>query len=181
MLLIDIPQIPPEGLEVEESLDPAVLHIEDETDFSLKPGGRLAAHVDLVDGTNVHVRGRLTASLGVECHRCLGPVVLSADQELDLFYLPRPEADDEASEDEVGLEDRDMVVSFYRGDRLDLGEIVREQLLLTLPVKRLCREDCRGLCPHCGKNWNLESCTCAAPEEAGDPRLAGLKKLFDRN
>jgi len=79
----------------------------------------------------------------------------------------------------VELDDHEMVVAYYEGNHLDLGEVVREQCVLSLPLKPLCREDCRGRCPSCGKNRNLESCECSAPEEAGDPRLAALKKLFD--
>ena len=74
--------------------------------------------------------------------------------------------------------DRDMVVAFYRGNQLDLGLTVREQLFLALPMKRLCRADCAGLCPTCGVNRNEVRCDC--PPEPTDPRLAPLKKLLDR-
>ena len=74
-----------------------------------------------------------------------------------------------------------MVVGYYDGDRLDLGEVVREQVLLALPLKPLCREDCRGLCPRCGQNRNLGPCGCPPPEEPGDPRLEPLRKLVDKN
>src|SRR4029453_4720213 len=73
MLVLEISQIPPEGLEVHEALDPASVHVEGEGDFALWPGGRLDGPVELVDGTSVHVRGRLSAPLRVECGRCLEP------------------------------------------------------------------------------------------------------------
>jgi uncharacterized protein len=133
-----------------------------------------------VDGHSVHVRGRLVSPLRLECGRCLETFTHSLDQDLDLFYLPHRPDDDREEEDEVELTDRDMVVAYYKGDRLDLGEVVREQCFLSLPLKRLCREDCRGRCPSCGRNRNAETCGCPAPEESGDPRFAGLKKLFDR-
>jgi uncharacterized protein len=133
-----------------------------------------------VDGDSIHVRGHLSAPLRLECGRCLEPFAVGLDQDLDLFYLPHRPDDDRQEEDEVELTDRDMVVAYYKGDRLDLGEVVREQCFLSLPLKPLCREDCRGRCPSCGRNRNAESCGCPAPEEAGDARLAGLKKLFDR-
>jgi uncharacterized protein len=179
MLVLEISQIPPEGLEVHEALDPASVHVEGEGDFALEPGGRLDGRVELVDGTSVHVRGHLSARLRVECGRCLESFSFALDQDLDLFYLRRRPDEDGGEEDEVELTDRDMVVAYYEGDRLDLGEVVREQCFLTLPLKRLCREDCRGRCPSCGRNRNTESCGCPAPEETGDPRFAGLKKLFD--
>jgi uncharacterized protein len=182
MLLIDIPRIPPEGLALDEALDPAGVHLDRETEFGLGPGGRLRAQVDLVDGTTVHVRGRLSASAQVECGRCLTRYALPVDQELDLFYLPREkERPQDQEEDEVELTDRDVVVAYYDGGALDLGEVVREQMFLSLPLKRLCREECRGLCPTCGKNRNEGECGCPPPETPEDPRLSHLRKLFDKD
>ncbi len=179
MLVIDISQVPPEGVDVDEPLDGGKLHLDAERDFVLGPGGVVRCHVDKVDGNSVHVRGRMEAPLGLECGRCLEPYPLVLNQELDLFYLPHHPGDAEEEEDEVELDDHEMVVAYYEGNHLDLGEVVREQCVLSLPLKPLCREDCRGRCPSCGKNRNLEHCECSAPEEAGDPRLAALKKLFD--
>jgi uncharacterized protein len=181
MLLIDIPRIPPEGEELDEALDPASVHVDEETEFGLEPGGRLKARVDLVDGKTVHVRGTLAARLRVECGRCLEPYEAPVEQNLDLFYLPREKERPQDQDEEVELSDRDVVVGFYDGDQLDLGEVVREQVFLALPLKRLCREDCRGLCPTCGKNRNAGDCGCPPPEPSEDPRLATLKKLFEKN
>jgi uncharacterized protein len=71
-----------------------------------------------------------------------------------------------------------MVVAYHDGQHLDLGEMVREQLLLTTPMKRLCREDCKGRCPSCGADLNAGGCPCPAPEPEADSRFAALKKLF---
>ncbi len=180
MLLIDIPKIPPEGLELDEALDAAAARVEGEGEFRLLPGARLRCHVEVVDETTVHVRGRLAATVEPECGRCLEPYAVPADQELDLFYLPRSAAEPEEQEDEVELSDREVVVGYYDGTQLDLGHVVREQLHLSLPLKRLCREDCRGLCPSCGKNLNKGACGCPAPEEPEDPRLAPLRGLIDK-
>jgi uncharacterized protein len=180
MLVIEISQIPPEGLEFDEPLDPASIHVEGERDFALGSGGRFRGRLEVVDGTSVHVRGHLEAPLKLECGRCLETFTYPLEQDLDLFYLRHRPDDDHEEEDEVELTDRDMVVAYYEGDRLDLGEVVREQCFLSLPLKRLCREDCRGRCPSCGRNRNTESCGCPDPEETGDLRLAGLKKLFDK-
>jgi uncharacterized metal-binding protein YceD (DUF177 family) len=179
MLILDISEIPPEGVDVDEALDAAGVHLLGEEDFVLRPGGALRCHVEKVDGDTVHVRGRLEAPLGLECGRCLEAYPLVLSQELDLFYLPHRPGQEEEEEDEVELDDHEMVVAYYEGDRLDLGEVVREQFFLSVPLKPLCRDDCRGRCPSCGKNRNAESCGCPAPEEVGDPRLAALKKLFD--
>jgi uncharacterized protein len=69
-------------------------------------------------------------------------------------------------------------VAYYDHDQIDLGEMVREQLFLGVPMRRLCREDCKGLCPECGVNRNNERCDCV-PKADVDPRLAELGKLFD--
>jgi len=180
MLLIDIPRIPEDGLDLDEALEPAVVHLENEPDFALRSGARLAAHVELVDGTTVHVRGRLTGEVEPECGRCLERYGLPIRQELDLFYLPRSAGQPEDEEEEVELSDRDVVVGYYDGDRLDLAEVMREQLLLAVPLKSLCREDCRGLCPTCGNNLNAGACGCAPPEAPEDPRLAPLRRLVPK-
>jgi uncharacterized protein len=99
-------------------------------------------------------------------------------QDLEVFYLPH-ERDQEEEEDEVDLSDRDMVVSYYQEDRLDLGEMVREQFFLGIPMKRLCREDCLGLCPSCGASRNTTRCDC--PPEPADPRFASLARIFDKS
>ena len=70
-------------------------------------------------------------------------------------------------------------MSYYRDDQIDLNELVREQFYLALPMKPLCREDCRGLCPQCGVNWNTGTCECGSGWE--DPRLAPLKGLIKEN
>ena len=179
MLLIDIPRIPPEGLELDEALDTASLHMEGETEIEVRPGARLACHVDLVDGT-LHVRGRLSGALATDCGRCLERYALPVAQELDLFYLPRAAGRPQEQEEEVELSDREVVVGYYDGEKLDLGEVMREQILLGLPLKPLCREDCRGRCVSCGQNLNQGVCACPPAEEPVDPRLAPLRKLFDR-
>jgi uncharacterized protein len=181
MLLIDIPRIPPEGLDLDEALDPAAVHLEGDAELSLRPGGRLSGRVEVVDETTVHVRGRLAASVEVDCARCLERYGVELGQELDLFYLPRAPQQEEAQEEEVELSDRDVVVGYYEADRLDLGELVREQILLALPLKPLCRPDCQGLCPRCGRNRNASPCGCAPVEEPGDPRLEPLRRLIDKN
>jgi uncharacterized protein len=181
MLLIDIPRIPLEGLDLDEALEPVALHLEGEEEFHLCPGGRLRGRVEVVDGRTVHVRGRLESSVEIDCSRCLERYAVALAQELDLFYLPRAAGQDEAQEEEVELTDRDVVVGYYDGDRLDLGEVVREQVILGLPLKPLCHDGCLGLCPVCGRNRNASDCGCSPPEEPGDPRLEALRKLVDKN
>jgi DUF177 domain-containing protein len=173
-LVIEVSQIPAEGMQVAAHLDPGVVHVDGEESFALESGGSLSCRLDRGDDRTVHVRGEVSARLGLQCGRCLEPFVFPVAQELDLFYLPHRNDRDE-EEDEVELKDHDMVVAYYRDERLDLGEMLREQFFLSLPMKRLCREDCRGLCPSCGANRN--SAPCACPPEA-DPRLSVLGTLL---
>ncbi len=181
MLLIEIPRIPPDGLDLDEGLDSLSLHLEGEAEFGFLPGGRLRCHIELAEGETVHVRGHLSAGLEPECGRCLERYRVAFEQELDLFYLPRPVQNvQEPEEEDVELSDRDVVVGYHDGQRLDLGEVVREQLFLALPLKRLCRPDCRGLCPSCGKNLNAGSCACPPPQQPEDPRLAPLRQMISR-
>jgi uncharacterized protein len=182
MLLIELTAIPPEGLSVDEPLDPASLHVEGEHTFGLRTGGRLACRLERVDGGSVHVRGELQAALDLECNRCLASFAFPVEQDLDLFYLPHHQGNEGAEEEEeVELDDHDMVVAYHDGVRLDLGEIVREQIFLAVPPKRLCREECKGRCPRCGADLNAAPCACPVPEVPQDSRFAALKKLFPKD
>jgi uncharacterized protein len=174
VLRIDVKEIPPEGLDLEESLKPADVHVQDSDEFTLEPGAALRCHVDLRDEGTVSVSGHLVARLGLVCGRCLDPFVQPIDQKLELFLLAHREGQEE--EDEVELSERDMVVGYYRDRLIDLGEMVREQFVLAVPMKRLCRDDCKGLCVRCGINKNRESCEC--PVVDSDPRLESLGRLL---
>jgi uncharacterized protein len=138
------------------------------------------------DGPQIRLKGRLAATLECACSRCLEPFEVPVAVDLDLLFLPASVAGsrstlaghaglDENDEDGEALTEDGLGVSFYKNDVLDLGEIIREQFFLALPMKPLCREDCRGLCAVCGRNRNRDSCTCRA--EWIDPRLEPLKHL----
>jgi len=181
MLVLSVRDIPAEGKPIDVPLDPGGVHLEGEEEFTLE-GGRLAGRIEKGDDKAVHFRGRLKARLGLHCGRCLEPFVKELDEELDLFFMPHgTERGADEEEQDVELSDRDMVVAYYDDDRIDLGEMVREQMLLALPLRRLCREDCRGLCASCGINRNTGTCACQPAETADvDERLAPLRKIFDK-
>ena len=124
------------------------------------------------DGRKFRLVGQMTTTLETSCSRCLEPFTIPVNAQFDLLFLPVADAGAEA-ERELG--DDDVGVSFYKDDQIDLGEVMREQFYLALPMKPLCREDCQGLCPVCGKNRNVEPCTCTA--DWIDPRLEALKNL----
>jgi uncharacterized protein len=124
-------------------------------------------------------RFRLVGSVGTDleltCSRCLEPFTLPVNAGIDSRYLPASEISAEAERE---MEEDDLGVSYYRDEVIDLNELLREQFYLALPMKPLCQESCRGLCPQCGTNLNQATCGCAQVWE--DPRLAPLKSLKDR-
>lgn len=112
----------------------------------------------------LYAQGRLQATTASECNRCLTQFQQTITSRLgELFHYP-PE---NAPEGELAVGD-DI--------HIDLAPLVREDMLLSIPLQLVCRPDCKGLCPQCGQNWNDGPCDCA--EEEGDPRLAVLKKLL---
>ena len=123
--------------------------------------------------------GTVKTALELACSRCLEPFVMPVDREFDLRYLPAGAAGPEADEDdEAEVEDDDVAVTFYRDEQIDLNELLREQFYLALPMKPLCFDDCKGICPQCGTNRNTAPCDCNPHWE--DPRLAGLKTLLGK-
>ncbi len=164
MLQVSISKIPAEGLDVDELVNGEILAIEPE-ELTTEKDGRFKAHIERADGGSLHVRGHLTLKTSGPCARCLAETPLDVDQELDLFFLPESEALSEYDDEEgAELQDRDLVVTFYKGDVLDLTGMVREQILLAQPMKRLCRADCKAVCPTCGADRNITQCGC--PKEA---------------
>jgi uncharacterized protein len=124
------------------------------------------------DKDKFRLLGHVQTELGLQCSRCLEPFRLPVSADFDLRYLPISEA---STEGEREMADEDLETSYYRDDQIDLNELLREQFYLALPMKPLCREGCRGLCPQCGTNLNEAVCDCAPAWE--DPRLAPLKQL----
>jgi uncharacterized protein len=124
------------------------------------------------DGHKVRLRGRIRAKAQLDCDRCLATVDLPVDAEFDVGYVS---ASDFATDEDVELQDEDASLSVFEGTAIDIDELVREQLLLALPTRALCRDECAGLCAICGVNKNLKSCDCHTTEI--DPRWQALKEL----
>jgi len=144
--------------------------------------------VTAVDG-EAHLEARLSYSGELECSRCLARFPFSEAPEIALSLLPRPvpapasgpgaggrRADRTGSaEEDVEIAPEDLDVVYYDEPVLPFEDIVREQVVMAIPMKPLCREECRGLCPECGKDLNAGDCACEPA--AGDPRFAVLKNL----
>ncbi|MGA9061597.1 MAG: DUF177 domain-containing protein [Terracidiphilus sp.] len=124
---------------------------------------------------DIRLKGRYAGNFEVPCARCIEPVEIPLAAEFDLIFRPlgadagAPERSITASETEIG---------YYQKDSLLLEDVLREQVLLCLPVRTLCRPDCKGLCPRCGANRNTQPCSCEA--DPVDPRWQALTGLRNR-
>lgn len=121
---------------------------------------------------DIRVRASYRGNFEMLCARCLEAVDLPLEGEFDLLF--RPESADAESGERAITED-ETEIGYYGKSGLLLEDVVREQVLLTLPGRTLCRPDCRGLCAHCGQNLNAEQCSCS--ETAVDPRWNALQGL----
>jgi uncharacterized protein len=184
---LKVPDIPEDGMNLTASAGSAgksedawfrgVLTDAFREDF--RPGNRaeLDLHV-LRTSDNVQLSGTAEVDLKPECDRCLEAFDKRVTVPLQVNLAPHKQMhfEEGESEGEEGLDEDDVAFSFYKGEEIDLSEILREMLVLDIPFRYLCSETCKGLCPRCGKNLNLETCGCS--QQPADPRFAALKTLI---
>jgi DUF177 domain-containing protein len=120
----------------------------------------------------VRVQGRINVEMAAECDRCLGRAKFPLDARFDLFYRPMS---DIARDEEVEIDAGEAEIGFYEAGGMELEDILREQILLALPMQRVCSEVCKGICPICGRNRNETECDCRI--ETADDRWGALRKL----
>lgn len=200
-MLVKIEEIQEPGLKRTESIKPEVLQAAlDEDGFTLVSATPLAASFKKVSG-RVFVKGHFGASVTAPCKRCTAPVPVPLDIDFSLRMvpeLPRREEDDEGEKAPKGRKRQqrkdddgqaEVAASFeldeidaepFDGKTIDLDPIVREQVLLALPVTVVCREDCKGLCPTCGQDLNEQDCGHGKVKDV-DARLARLKDIKLKN
>ena len=121
---------------------------------------------------DIRVRGDYSGRFEVPCARCVEPVEHGLARSFDLLYRP---IGVDANGAERAISTSETEIGYYNGDGLVLEDVLREQVLLSLPEKTLCRADCNGLCPSCGRNLNTEQCSCEST--AVDPRWSALSDL----
>ena len=132
-------------------------------------------------GEEIRIAGNLSSTMELGCSRCLEPAQCEIQKEFDLFFRERDEELFDEDQD-VELTEEDTRTSFFTGTQLAIGDVLREQIVLALPMKALCKVDCKGLCPVCGTNRNQNTCSCSG--EVFSPHMEKLleikRKLEDR-
>ncbi len=167
--------IPPEGVEATFSQDEGWLdeRLKAEEKRTFRFISPIAVHLNLSkSGRVVQVKSRIETNMQWLCSRCLETFSMVLTSQYSTTLKPRP---DFPPAEEVELTREDLETDFYSGEEIDLTPLVQDQVLLALPQKAVCREECRGLCPRCGKNLNREVCGC--PSEFTDPRFEVLKNI----
>jgi uncharacterized protein len=124
---------------------------------------------------DIRLRANYSADFEILCARCVDPVRVPLSGDFDLIF--RPEADD-ADAGERSITADETEIGYYEESGLSLEDVVREQVLLSLPSRTLCTADCKGLCPRCGQNLNQAKCSC--DEAPADPRWNALAGLADK-
>ena len=153
---------PPEGIDLGEE------------------GARLVSEAAVRGGASrkgqvVRLRGEIRTEVELLCDRCAAPALRPLAVEFDASFIPQEV--EAVKAENVELQAEDLGLAAYEGDAVDLDELVREQILLGLPLRHLCREDCKGLCQKCGADLNAGQCSCEEGEV--DPRWAALAELKD--
>lgn len=168
----------PEPLTLNEVLQPGV------TEYApdLRQTGplRITGQADLLEEhrgpkdvvEDIRLRARVRGDFEVVCARCLEPIPRHVDLSFDLIFRP---AGADADAGERSISEAETEIGYYEPSGLLLEDAVREQVLLSLPDRSLCREDCKGLCVQCGANLNEAACTCE--DKAVDPRWSALQGL----
>jgi uncharacterized protein len=176
-LKINVVTIPEEGLNFVFSEDgkwfEECFQDIDQHDFNLRKVD-VQCRITKASST-IFIQGNISVRLGFCCSRCLEDANLPVDGDFSYTLVPvKPE-----NKEDVELQAEELEISYYQDDFIDLAPIICEQIILQIPIKPLCSEDCKGLCPHCGTNMNVASCNCHL--EFVDPRLAVLKNIKIKN
>ena len=172
-MLLSIKEMEVRKVRFDETFAPGSIDFSDE-DVEQRSGLRATGSAELLTGSDgdVRVQGRYSVEMGARCDRCLGDARFPLEASFDLFYRPMS---DIAVEEEVEIDAGEAEIGFYEGGGLELEDILLEQVVLALPMQRVCSEACKGICPVCGRNRNETMCDCRV--ESADDRWGALRKL----
>lgn len=165
---IEVFDIPEEGLAIEVEETPKIEGVKIIQPF------KAILRVDK-RGVEVFVKGVVSGEVELQCSRCLKEYILPIKTLLEVTYHPIQNLN---KEELIELKRDEMDVDFYKEGLIDTEDIIRDQILLNIPMKPLCSEDCKGLCTICGTNLNYSECGCIVQEI--DPRMAILQSLLRR-
>jgi len=171
-MLVDLQRLHGQREHVERRFEPSAFEPQD-PEYRVAAPVELSMDVEKAGKDAFRVTGRAVTTLELDCGRCLEPFELPVDATFELRYIPAVE---NAGEGEREIAEDDLTTAFYREGSVDVVDLLREQFTLALPMKPLCMDACRGLCPHCGANLHRTECGCTPTWE--DPRLAALKGLL---
>jgi uncharacterized protein len=169
-MIVDVTTMKEARTSFDFSIEAERINLESETErvkTAVRVQGQIKKGIVQTD-----VEGKISTVVEVECSRCLQPTEKSLDFPFSAAFVT---AENYTQEREAEVNVENLEVSIYAGDRIDLSELVREQILLNLPEQVFCREDCQGFCQKCGANRDLIDCSCE--EKEIDPRWAALKNL----
>lgn len=168
-MIIRIDNIPEEGQRIEGKIDPSAMQL-DMPGYSLTEALAIAGRATR-SGEDVMLEGNLTGSVESQCGRCLSYFKMPVDVAVDVVFAPRREPSGEQTE----VIDTDVNISYYDGNSIDLSQEMNDVILVNLPIKPICREDCKGLCPQCGVDLNTAPCRCGG--DKGPSPFDKLKEL----
>ena len=169
-MFLDVKELALHKLRLHQSYAPGAVDYHT-PDFRQTDPLEVRATAEMVD-SQIRISGELHTRVEIACARCLEPVIEEVSRDFDLYYRPMRSI---SREEEVRLKLDDTEIAFFEGDGLFLTDVLAEQVLLAIPMKIICRSDCKGLCPHCGANLNSDECRCES--HPGDPRMAPLARL----
>jgi DUF177 domain-containing protein len=169
-MFLDINELAIHKVRIRKSYAPGTIDFHT-NDFKQIEPLEIRATAELLEG-QIRISGTFQTRIELVCARCLEEVPEDIARDFDLYYRPAKEL---TKEEAVRLKDDDTEIGFFEGEGMFLTDVLAEQMLLAIPMKVICRSDCRGLCPQCGANMNSEECRCEA--RSPDPRLAPLARL----
>lgn len=180
-MFISIHELELHEVSFHEEIPPAVIDLG--PDIHQKSPLRTSGRATLVEENrgkkqkveDIRLQGDLATRLELRCARCLEPVTRDVSGVFDVLYRPLGV---DAGQNDRSIGDAEAEIGYYTGEGVLLEDVLREQVLLTLPMRTVCREECKGLCPHCGRNLNQGQCQCAAT--APDDRWSALKEIRDK-
>lgn len=169
-MIVELGHVEGSSLDFEFQLRPDEIDLEGENirlTSAVTARGQLTKHIAQAD-----VKGTITGMSEIDCTRCLQPI----ERELNIpFEVSFVSEEEYANAEEHEVPPSDLATGVFDGERVDLKELVREQIVLEIPEQVFCTEDCKGLCPNCGADRNFVDCKCEDQEI--DPRWAALKNI----